>query len=451
MYPDVHLTRPWRRGIMVSLILTFFILAPALIFYTAGYRYNFATHQIEQTGVISIDAQPRDVEVTLDTITFEKKMPLRITNIRPGAYHLTMSKEGFHTWEKDIRVTSRQTTYIRDVLLPRIARPEPLIFEEWDEGQNIETVLPSPDGRYIIIVTTKQEMYEVFLFDTDRQRLTLLIRTLPQKLPIISWSPTGRVVFIGTKTESGTELRVLDMPDTNTFATATTTASLENIRYQWLKRVLGSPTLFFQEKNILYQLTQQGKRNIAVSTSTKWFVETEDSIWTTTDTPYLFLYDGKGNLRTSLPLPEIATDIVDITPAHFILQSERGIMVLRRNENLITDSQLLSVHTIRFFPQINTWIAWSSQEIWGIKDDGNAELLNRTGETIRTLTTFDTFGVLAVAMGQSLQVFNPGYFVSQELTRGWTIDVLHVNPKEQKIYFLSSDGEGKQRLYTLMY
>ena len=101
------LTRPVRLGIMLFLIAVFCIAAPAIILYTAGYRYDFKTQKIKQTGVISIDVLPRSAAVFLNDVRIQKSLPIRLPNRAPGAYRLRIEADGYKPWEKDITVESK--------------------------------------------------------------------------------------------------------------------------------------------------------------------------------------------------------------------------------------------------------------------------------------------------------------------------------------------------------
>jgi len=101
-YSKTYLTRTVRRAIMLSLISAFFIISPLIIFYTAGYRYDFAEQIIKQTGVISIDIKPVNAIVYLNDVQIKKKIPIRLPNRAPGTYHLKITAPGYQLWEKDI-------------------------------------------------------------------------------------------------------------------------------------------------------------------------------------------------------------------------------------------------------------------------------------------------------------------------------------------------------------
>ena len=69
-----RLTRRIRRIIMGLLFLSFFVMSPLIILYTAGYRYDITQHKIKQKGVLSVDIKPTDATVYLNNIKIDKKL-----------------------------------------------------------------------------------------------------------------------------------------------------------------------------------------------------------------------------------------------------------------------------------------------------------------------------------------------------------------------------------------
>ena len=129
-YPHYKLTRPIRRAIMIFLFALFFILAPLIILYTSGYRYDWEAHEIKQTGVISIDVKTKNASVYLNDILIKKSLPIRLPNRAPGTYNLKIKSPSYQAWEKDITVESKQTTYIRNITLFREALPTEIIADD---------------------------------------------------------------------------------------------------------------------------------------------------------------------------------------------------------------------------------------------------------------------------------------------------------------------------------
>ena len=117
--------------------------------YTAGYRYDWSNHKIMQTGVLSIDAEPTNVEVFLNDVRIEKSMPIRLPNRAPGTYKLVMKKSGYREWSKDIIIESRKTTYVRDITLFKMDIPEQ-ILNNFDKNIICYILMLAYDYRYVV-------------------------------------------------------------------------------------------------------------------------------------------------------------------------------------------------------------------------------------------------------------------------------------------------------------
>lgn len=177
---------------MVFLITAFFVAAPLIIAYTAGYRYNWQTNQIEQTGVISIDVEPRDVEIIINGIHLEKRSPLRLTDRAPGSYRLEIKKTGFKTWQKDITVVSKQTTYIKNISLFPNALPIRLSTSSTDPLDAL-TGIYSPTSSSTVEYTDNQNVIWQYRSSTH----SLSNSTVPiESLILEAGTSLGRILNI---------------------------------------------------------------------------------------------------------------------------------------------------------------------------------------------------------------------------------------------------------------
>jgi len=75
-YPGTKFTKPLRFWLLIFFILAFIIIAPSLILYTVGYRYDWQHGIAKQTGALSVDISPKTGEVYLDNIKLKKKIRL---------------------------------------------------------------------------------------------------------------------------------------------------------------------------------------------------------------------------------------------------------------------------------------------------------------------------------------------------------------------------------------
>ena len=142
------LTRPVRRMIMMLLIAAFFVIAPVVIGYTIGYRYNWEKKRIEQTGVISIDVEPRDATIVVGGIEILDRPPLRLANRAPGSYFVEIRKPGYHAWKKELSVVSKRTAFIKDVTLLKRSLPTRVLSLA---ERPVTEFRASSDGRYLLL------------------------------------------------------------------------------------------------------------------------------------------------------------------------------------------------------------------------------------------------------------------------------------------------------------
>ncbi len=87
-----------------------------IIAYGRGYRFDTKQKAIGSTGLISVTSDPTGATITIDN----KKVGATNTTvtIKPGWYTLSISKEGYQSWEKKIRVQGEVVVSTHAVLFP---------------------------------------------------------------------------------------------------------------------------------------------------------------------------------------------------------------------------------------------------------------------------------------------------------------------------------------------
>lgn len=116
---------PFHRRILPWLYLAVFLgLAPVVVFYTAGYRYNPKKNAVERNGTLILDSTPRDAQVSLDGRLIEETTPITLQNVAPGMHRIRLERVGFHAWEKELDVRPEQVTFANTIWLWRQAEPE---------------------------------------------------------------------------------------------------------------------------------------------------------------------------------------------------------------------------------------------------------------------------------------------------------------------------------------
>lgn len=429
-YPRILLTHPIRRAIMIGLMALFLLLAPALLLYSAGYRYDPKTRRIKVTGVISIEAQPADATVTINNVRLNKRLPFELTNRAPGQYRLRLEKPGYRPWEKEITVESKQTTYIKHITLLRDQLPVPV---PWVIATTSVQFSASPDGHYLLGQTTAANIETITLFETRRATGAVISRRAANQSTLVSWSPNSIALLLVTKQKPGWRLSLINLlqpSQTNHYSLAENQLP----RLQWSKA--DDETVFFQTDQSISGLNLNRVSALPDRTTTSvWFVDEERRLSTIDDVKRI-----TGNIRLEI--------ILDINEARIIGQTEAGTAVIRRTGE---PNQVLTLPTTDFHynPVTDEWLVWSEFELWTIYQNGEVRLLNRSGDRIRAVYPLDQTGVLLVQSDRGLTAFNPGYQLAHDLFIG-QVDSAGVNQAERLIYFLG-EVAGRHGVFQLGY
>jgi len=145
----------FRTILFASLATLFLITAPVTVLYYMGWRFDWTTKTITQTGIFYFKVSPRESKIYIDH-EFKKKTGFffnsaLIENLTPKKYFVGIEKQGFHKWEKLLEIKKRQVTEIKNITLI----PENPSFTIMSE--KVEDFYPLPDNKKIIL----KEIYYV--------------------------------------------------------------------------------------------------------------------------------------------------------------------------------------------------------------------------------------------------------------------------------------------------
>lgn len=444
MYPKTRLTRPIRRLIMLGLILIYLIIAPIIIAYTAGYRYDFQTGEIKQTGVLSIDVKPKTAQVYINDTLMKKSLPIYLPNRAPGSYKIKISLSGYKNWEKDILIESKKTAYIKNVTLFKESLPVEIMKEY---TKNILNVNFSPTAVFSLITSEQNGVYEVDLVNLNNFSSQTMIRVKTDVKPEISWSPFNDFAFVKI-TADGTESIML-FDANNSAANKTYDFTKETSGAQWAA-ASSIPTIYIKSGGKIISLTTENSRELADAAADVWHVESKNAIWLKTENKGLVLMNSSGQETKKIVLREETDKIIDINSSRVITGSGQDTIITQIEDEKVKETATAPTQNIFFNQKTGEWLAWSPWELWTIYKDGKTALLNRTGEKIDYVFPLDDYGVLLLASENKITGFNPGYYVTHELLNDVKIEQISANTEQRKIFFFG-EVAGKRGLFELEY
>lgn len=169
-----------------AFILLFIIIAPLLIFYALGYRYNWTNRNIEKNGALYIKSFPSSAEIFIDEKKIKPKTPTQVVEISSGKYDVLVKKDKYVPWKKKLKIYSGETTFAEAIVL----------FLENREKTNL-----SHGGKEWIINKQKNQFC---FFDKDNnltitnieQEKAQIAFKFTEKYQLIDWSPNNQEVLL---------------------------------------------------------------------------------------------------------------------------------------------------------------------------------------------------------------------------------------------------------------
>lgn len=140
-----------RNLVFLAFISVFFLVAPILILYTAGYRYNLVERRIERTGVLIVDGEPKGATIAINGVVHRQTLPARIPGLHPGRYEIEVSAPNRTPWKKRLWVEEGRTIFANTVMLwPERLEPKNLLSED------IRRIVEDPTHESLAVITREK-------------------------------------------------------------------------------------------------------------------------------------------------------------------------------------------------------------------------------------------------------------------------------------------------------
>ncbi len=230
------MTKKQRSTLFFLLFFLFLLSGPVVVFYSQGYRFDFNSRKITQTGALYFRITPRDSAIEITPESREKPVKKRtgfifgtafIENLLPKKYHIEVKKENYHSWKKTTEISEKMVTKFRDITLVPENPEFKVVMEDikdffWfpernkfiiennqnqfflygqDEplfsyDQNASSQILEMSDKKLLIRTKKTGTVEYYISDIEEKDSILL--NLPIEIDKISFHPKddGKIVFL---------------------------------------------------------------------------------------------------------------------------------------------------------------------------------------------------------------------------------------------------------------
>jgi len=187
-----------RRILPVIFIIGFLALAPVIIFYTSGYRWNPKKGKVERYGTVIFDTTPTGAKIAVDGRDIADETPVTIQDMPPGSHRFDLSRDGFTSWSKTLDVLPEKVTFINNIWLWKKSSPA-LAF-----ATDLAALSLSPDGARALLVSASPT--KAIVVDTsDNSTVNLAIEPGEFESRDVTWSDNGRYAAIGARASGKTQ------------------------------------------------------------------------------------------------------------------------------------------------------------------------------------------------------------------------------------------------------
>ena len=185
------MTKKTRLIILIVCVACFFIIAPLLVFYSMGYRFDFKKIKVTETGGIYVRSFPAADEIIIDGGIKEKpgifSNSIFVQSLMPYEHSVLVKKNGYYDYSKTISVVEEQVTKLENILL----------FKTNIQFEIAKNTTISPFINHDKFIIKNNNLY----YSTDKQNSSLT--TLQKATPIIKKLVTftqqnNSIIWLGT-------------------------------------------------------------------------------------------------------------------------------------------------------------------------------------------------------------------------------------------------------------
>ncbi|MDP2927079.1 MAG: hypothetical protein Q8N65_03035 [bacterium] len=168
------MTKRTRTFLFFACSAAFLIVAPTVLLYNQGYRFDLNTYRITKTGAFYFGISPRGSDVFING-QLKKRTDFffgsaLIEELLPGNYLVEIKKEGYFPWKKNLEVKAMAVTEENNVVL----FPEKTDFQIFAKG--VERFFPSPSGKKALLQKKDSQGQYLTLFDFQNNIEKVFVR-----------------------------------------------------------------------------------------------------------------------------------------------------------------------------------------------------------------------------------------------------------------------------------
>jgi hypothetical protein len=358
----------------------FFLIAPAVVLYSQGWRFDPQTKHFTKTGAFFFKITPKTAQIYLNDKLTKKTDFLSgtayIENLLPKKYKVTVRKTGYLNWEKNLEIKEQKPTEVKNIVLI----PAKVNFNLLSKG--IEKVFPSSDGKKVILKKKTKDGWSLSLFDLNKNVQSSLIEKSGELLDLKASEDFTKLI-LQISTNENFEYYLLDLgKDTNNLISLDFLGKdIESISFNprdnqslffissEIKNNAGGENKNSTEKNFLYEANYTNKeiRGPLLSNIVSYEIS-GDVIYYVENTGFLYKsglsFDSKDRINVEPLEIKNETEYKLMLVNSEIFLKENSTLYFLNKEGRFFEKLFEQFKELKVSPDLNKIVYYSDNEIW---------------------------------------------------------------------------------------
>lgn len=284
------MTKKTRLLILLFCIICFFIIAPVLVAYSMGYRFDFESMKVVGTGGIYVRTFPAAEQIIIDSKISGKpgifSNAIFVQSLLPKDHTVFIKKDGYYDYFKTLPVQEKEVTKLENVILIK----KSLIFNSIVDEIDYFSIAPNNQNVITATIGTKATSFNYFNLNNNQSQV--LSVQITGKISEIKWSDDSSKALIKIQVSGDIFYYLFD----STIQTPTVThlPYLDKNSRQISFNPRDTKEIFYEENNMLYSL-KNNKPQAIIKNLVAYQLAGENIVWLSKE-GLLSLSDFSGKL-----------------------------------------------------------------------------------------------------------------------------------------------------------
>jgi hypothetical protein len=352
------MTKRTRTILFILMTFVFTVIAPGIIMYSQGYRFDIKKMKFLETGGIYVKTLPGDATVSIDKDKQDRtsgfSRDLLIQNLLPENHTVKIEKDGYHSWTKTLEVKEKKVAEAKYVIL----FPNDMPFTSVDN--DIKNFYPYPDSNKILLLTASNELLS---YDADRKEtLKILSKTqTPYNVSDISFSATGKRALI--KTSTGLHY-LLNLENSTITLIKSMSSKTQNVVFD----SNNEGSFFYQSNNLIYRINadKQATPKLFQKDSVEAFTVNGNDIYSL-EKGILYRDNTTLNINETLSKEPFKTtnniELVSIENEIFLIENKKTVYLFNK-ETKVFDKKIEAKTELKYTPFYERILFAADNELW---------------------------------------------------------------------------------------